>query len=97
METSRIPNEVISEKEVTVIEEITIPDALEALLEQERLGSLVIHRYHELTEKKLEWIKRVEADGIKKMNLIQTPGPMADYYRGHYPESWAMAQQAQNA
>jgi hypothetical protein len=46
VETSRIPNEVISEKEVAVIEEITIPDALEALLEQERLGSLVIHRYH---------------------------------------------------
>ena len=93
VETSRIPNEVISEKEVAVIEEITIPDALEALLEQERLGSLVIHRYHELSEKKLEWIKRVEADGIKKLNLIQTPGPMADYYREHYPESWAMAQQ----
>ena len=93
VETSRIPNEVISEKEVTVIEEITIPDALEALLEQERLGSLVIHRYHELSEKKLEWIKRVEADGIKKMNLIHTPVPMADYYREHYPESWAMAQQ----
>jgi hypothetical protein len=41
----------------------------------------------------LEWIKKVEADGIKKLNVIQTPGPMADYYREHYPESWAMAQQ----
>ena len=31
-------------------------------------------------------------DEIRKFDLINTPGPMADYYRTHYPESWESAQ-----
>ena len=89
---TRIPNEAVSETPVRVIREIHIPDALEALLEQERLGTLVIHRYHELSQRKIDWIRNVEAEGIRKSKLITTPGPMADYYREHYPESWALAQ-----
>lgn len=94
-EPTKIPNEAITENAVPVISETHISDACEALLEQERLGSLVIHRYHELSEGKLNWIRRVEADGIRKQNLINTPGPMADYYRTHYPESWAIAEREQ--
>ena len=44
-ESTRIPNEAVSEAAVPVIEEIHIPDAMEALLEQERLGNLVINKY----------------------------------------------------
>lgn len=93
--TTKIPNEVISENAVPVISETLIPDACEALLEQERLGTLVIHRYHELSEGMLNWICQVEADGIRKSNLLNTPGPMADYYREHYPNSWAMVKREQ--
>lgn len=93
--TTKIPNEVISENPVPVISETLIPDACEALLEQERLGTLVIHRYHELPEGMLNWICRVEADGIRKSNLLNNPGPMADYYREHYPNSWAMVEREQ--
>ena len=91
-EATRIPNEVFCEKEVPVIRETNIPDACEALLEQEQLGALVIHRYHELSDRKLDWIRKVEADGIRKSNLLNAPGPMADYYREHYPESWAVVE-----
>ena len=91
-ESTRIPNEAISETAVPVISETFIPDACEALLEQERLGTLVIHRYHELSEGMLNWIRKVEADIIRKSNLVNTTGPMADYYREHYPESWAIAE-----
>ena len=66
---------------------------LEALLEQERLGALTIRRYHELTEGMLNWIRKAEADSIKKYDLINTPGPMADYYKEHYPESWELAKE----
>lgn len=90
-ETTRIPNEAISEKAVPVISETVVPDALEALLEQERLGTLVIHRYHELSQRKLDWIRRVEADTIRERDMLRQNGPMADYYRTHYPESWAIA------
>ena len=94
-ETTRIPNEVISESAVPVISETFIPDACEALLEQERQGNLIIRRYYELTEEMLSWIRKVEADCIRKWNLIYTPGPMADYYREHYPESWKIAEREQ--
>lgn len=91
-ETTRIPNEATSEAPVPVIRETRIPDALDALLEQERLGTLVIHRYRELSEGKRNWIRKVQADEIRRSNLLSTPGPMADYYRKHYPESWMLVE-----
>ncbi len=90
-ETTRIPNEVISEAAVPIIREVYIEDACEALLEQERSGALVINRYHTLTDRQLEWIRKTEAEIIQKNNLINKSGPMAEYYRTHYPESWADA------
>ena len=77
--------------------ETHIPDACEALLEQERLGNLVIRRHHELPEEMRNWIRKVEADCIRKADLINTPGPKADYYREHYPESWAIVESEQTA
>lgn len=94
-ESTRIPNEVVSGKPAPVIGETVIPDACEALLEQERLGTLVIHRYQELSDKTRNWILRAEADCIKRSDLLHTPGPMAAYYREHYPESWAIAEKEQ--
>lgn len=88
--STKIPNEIVSFTEVPILEEIRIPDVCEALLEQEILGNLIIHRYYELSDKKLEWIRKAEADSIREMQLIEKDGPMADYYRTHYPESWAM-------
>jgi len=90
--STRIPNEAVSEKQVPVIRETLIADACEALLEQERLGALVIRRYHELSEGMLAWIRKTEAECIRSLGLIGNPGPMADYYRIHYPESWAMVE-----
>ena len=90
-ETTRIPNEAVSEDVVPVIEEIHIPDAMEALLEQERLGNLVIRKYDTLSDKALAWIRKTQAEIIQKNDLLHNPGPMAEYYREHYPESWALA------
>ena len=92
VETTRIPNEAVSGEPVAVVEEIVIPDVLEALLEQERLGALLIRRYHELPEKGYAWIRRTQAQIIRDNRLLHTPGPMADYYHTHYPESWADVQ-----
>ncbi len=90
-ESTQIPNEAVSEEAVQVIQEIHIPDAMEALLEQERLGNLIIHKYDTLSDHALEWIRKTQAEIIQKNDLVHTPGPMADYYREHYPESWAIA------
>lgn len=86
-----IPNEAVSPEAVAVLEEIVIGDVCEALLEQERLGTLVIHRYHELTARMLQWIRQAEAEEIRKRDLVRLGGPMAEYMRKHYPESWDLA------
>lgn len=95
VETTRIPNEAVSEQAVPVLEEILIPDVCDAILEQERLGNMVIRRHHELPEKMLEWIRRTEKDIILKKNILDDTGIMAEYYRTHYPDSWADAQKVQ--
>lgn len=87
---TRIPNEVVSPEAVPVLREERIPDVYQALLEQERLGALVIRRYSALPQDTKDWIRKVEADTIRKNQLLHTPGSMADYYRTHYPESWEM-------
>jgi len=89
-EATAIPNEAFSREAVTVLEEIRIPDVCEALLEQERLGNLIIQRYGQQSAKMLDWIRKVEADTIREQDLLNREGPMADYYRQHYPESWAL-------
>ena len=89
---TNIPNEAVSETPVPVIKETHIADACEALLEQERLGNLIIHRYNELSNEFQNHIRAEAADEIRKYDLINTPGEMADYYRTHYPESWAKIQ-----
>ena len=90
-ETTQIPNEAVCEIAVPVVEEISIPDACEALLEQERAGSLLIHRFETLSPAMLNWIKEVQTDEILQNDLLHTLEPKADYYRTHYPESWNAA------
>lgn len=94
-EPTRIPNEVISRDVVPVLEETVIDDVCEALLEQERLGTLVIRRHHTLSQNALDWIRKVEADSIR--GLSDKTGPMADYYRTHYPESWELVEAEEKA
>lgn len=91
VEATRIPNEAVSAAPVPVIEEIPIPDVCQALLEQERLGALVIRRYSELSPRMLEWIREAEAQEILKRDLLTHGGPMAEFMQRHYPESWALA------
>lgn len=91
--TTKIPNEVTSNKCVPVLDEVLIPDVYEALLEQERLGTLVIHRYAELSDKMLDWIRRVEADEIRELDLLHKTGARTEYMKTHYPEGWAIAEE----
>ena len=75
---------------------MVIPDVYEALLEQERIGALVIHRYEELSDRMLDWIRRVEADEIRELDLLHAGGARAEYMRTHYPESWAIVEKESN-
>lgn len=95
-EGTQIPNEVVSENAVRILKEIAIPDVCEALLEQARMGTLVIRRYETLSAQTRNWILQAEAEEIRKRNLLESDVPMAEYMRRHYPESWAMALKTHN-
>lgn len=92
MAGTAIPNEYVSADEVSVEEEILIPDVYEALLEEERLGTMRIVRWADVTEKTRRWIVKAEMETILEHQLLGTDTAMARYMREKYPESWAMAQ-----
>ena len=92
MEVTQIPNEYVSAEEVAVEEETPIPDVCEALLEQERLGTLKIIRWAEVPEKTRDWIRRCQMEEILGAGLLElAESPRARYMQEKYPESWAMA------
>ncbi len=91
MEATPIPNEYVSGEEVPVEEETPVPDVLEALLEQERLGALRVVRWASLTEKRRRWIAEAEAEVIREKGLLERDTPFARYMREKYPESWETA------
>lgn len=93
MEKTQIPNEYVSAEEVLVEEEIPVPDVCEALLEEERLGTMKIVRWPEVSEKMRRWIVNAEMEVILENKLLGTDTAMARYMREKYPESWAMAQE----
>ena len=88
---TRIPNEYVSAAEVPVEEETPIPDVLEALLEQERLGALRIVRWPEVSGARRDWIVRAGADVILEKGLLGQETDFARYMREKYPESWELA------
>jgi hypothetical protein len=57
-----IPDTVVSDQPVFTDSAEFIPDAYEAILQAEREGKIIIHRYEELTEQKIEWIHRTIRD-----------------------------------
>ncbi len=77
---------------VALMYETRIPDVYETLLEQEARGALTFHRFEALSSGMLDRICRVEADEIRRRDLLHTPGFMAESYRLHDPGSRALAE-----
>ena len=91
IESTEIPNEVVSESAVPVVDEIHIHDAYDALLEQERAGNLWIYRFEARSPAMLEWIRQVQTEEILQNGLLHANNAKAEYYRTHYPDSWKAA------
>lgn len=91
MKTTQIPHEYVSADEVPVEEEILIPDVYEALLEEERLGTMRIVRWPDVPEKSRRWIVNAEMEVILESKLLEKDTAMARYMREKYPESWNLA------
>ena len=97
VEFTQIPNEAVTESEVAVLEEIFLPDVYEAILEQEQLGNLIIRKYEQLSPGMRAWIRKAEKEEILKRDLLNRGGPMAEYMKLHYPDSWEDAEKETQA
>ena len=64
-----------------------IPDVCEALLEQERLGTLQILRYMDPTQGMLAWIRNAETAEIREHGVLHSDSPLVPYMRAPYPKS----------
>ena len=62
----KIRNCFFAETPQKVVSREFVPDALEALLKAEREGRIVITRYAEQSERRLEWIRKTTVDEYRK-------------------------------
>lgn len=95
MTTTEIPNEYVTPRPVPVVDAVPVPDALEALLEQERWGALRIIRWQSMPEEARQWVERAEMDTILEHGLLNLDNDFARYMREKYPHSWALAQRSE--
>lgn len=91
VESTRIPNEWLSEKAVEILDVIEIPDLKEELERQAKLGAIDIVGYEKMSPKMREWLLQTQAKVILDKNYLITPCPGASYMQTHYPESWELA------
>ncbi len=88
---TKIPYEAVSREPVPVVSDQRIPDLLEALVEQERQGTLKLFRYEDLSEAQLAWIRKAISREIQNLSPDQRSGPKGDYYRTYYHALWQEA------
>jgi hypothetical protein len=78
----------ISEQPITVQQCETIPDACETLLNYERQGNLMIHRFETLSPEKHAASRRMVLSAIKRLDLLKEDKPMAAFVKEKFPEIW---------
>ena len=83
----RLPWAYTSTGPVKVESSYFVPDIYEAMLEAERDGRLVVHRYETLSEQRLESIRRMALREVETMNLRDEwdTNVYALFLREHYP------------
>lgn len=92
METTQIPNEYVTPSDVPVEDERFIPDLCAALLEQERLGTLKIVRWADMSPARRQWVLEAEAETVAEQDLLSRPdAPLARFIQEKHPASWALA------
>lgn len=88
------PNEWVSREAVNIKDVIFIPDALKAVLDQERAGRLQIRRFDTLSDKTLAWARVSQKETILQKGLLKQPeSDFARFMREKYPDSWQDALQ----
>lgn len=86
------PCAMVSRKPVEVCGYMELLDVLEALLEYERCGKLMVRRYDTLNWRQLEYIRLTVAEEIQKYRLKETPSDKySAFLRQRFPEVWNQA------
>lgn len=87
-QTTQKPFEYISFEPVSVLGERRVPDLPAAFLDLEQKGELDIIRFQKQSRKSFDFYRRMQKEVVRKHNLLDTPGPCADYIGTACPDSW---------
>lgn len=82
---------VVSKKPVPVVSVEVVDNAYERLLEYEKKGLLVIHRFETLSEERRKSDRNMVLGTIKNLNLLSGNHPLSDFVKEKFPEHWAEA------
>lgn len=84
----------LSEKPVAISGCTYVPDCYPWLLEKERQGLLLVHRFKEKTSRQLEVFNRMLVAELKEKNMLQTPDcSYARFVRQKFPQVWEQYEQ----
>ena len=92
VEKGSIPNEFLAHEDVEIIQEIFIPDLLEALKCEEQKGNISLLWYKDLSERRLKWIEDTFLKIIKDKDLLNKDTPYARYIKENYFNIWQKAE-----
>ncbi len=67
---------------------IEIPDVYEKLLEHEKNGELIIERYSELSENKIDRIKNIIKSEIEKFDLKNCFNSYSEFIKSRFTDLW---------
>lgn len=95
IQESHIKGVYISLVPIKVKEKIHINNAYEQILEEEKLGHIIIKRYNELTKEEIDKMKKGRVRAIHMQHLLNPQEEyeeyMAKFMAEKFPEEWSIA------
>lgn len=88
-QTTKIPNEYVSNHAVRFISCAYIPDAYEAIMDAVQKGEIDLVPYAQMSEGTRRMVHDWYAREILEKELWKTPGSYAAYLKTNYPEIWS--------
>ena len=94
-ENTAIRHAVISREPVEIVDTDPVEDAYERILQYERDGQLVIHRFEDLTEAQRRSDRSMILGAIRRLELLKGEHPLSGFVSETFPELWeeALAQE----
>jgi hypothetical protein len=87
-ENTTIRHAVISKEPVKIQDVDIVTDAYERILQYERDGLLIIHRFDSLTDEQKRKDRNMVLGAIRRLELLKGEHPLSGFVSAKFPELW---------